>query len=149
LTSRSRPGVCREPYAADVSGRLLWLKTILSLGFLSGVLISMRLWTADRFYPTTPVFEGLPSFSGAVDYAGFGALLVLLAAVLFRRSRWPALALLALVILLAALDQSRLQPWVYQYSFMLAALALCRAPGDALDVCRLILAGTYLWSGLQ
>ncbi|MCA1728235.1 MAG: hypothetical protein LC751_02125, partial [Actinobacteria bacterium] len=50
-------------------------------------------------------------------------------------------------------DESRLQPWFYQYCFMLAALCLCGisriGARDALNACRLIVAATYFWSGLQ
>jgi uncharacterized membrane protein YphA (DoxX/SURF4 family) len=47
-------------------------------------------------------------------------------------------------------DQSRWQPWFYQYLFMLAAIGL--APPErqdaALNTCRLIMASIYVWSGL-
>src|SRR5215203_1960461 len=50
-------------------------------------------------------------------------------------------------------DQNRLQPWFYQYSFMLGAVGLCNlgrlSAEGALNTCRLIVAFTYFWSGLQ
>ena len=50
-------------------------------------------------------------------------------------------------------DESRLQPWFYQYSFMLAAFCLYgwgrMGASDAFNTCRLIVAATYFWSGLQ
>jgi hypothetical protein len=56
----------------------------------------------------------------------------------------------ALLAWLAAEDQSRWQPWFYQYVLMLLALALAGAgrPEAALNTCRLIVAATYFWSGL-
>lgn len=58
-----------------------------------------------------------------------------------------------LAVFLALGDTSRLQPWFYQYSFMFAALCLFgwgrMGALDALNVCRLIVAATYFWSGLQ
>jgi hypothetical protein len=80
---------------------------------------------------------------------------------------------LALVMLLMLCDQSRWQPWCYQYVLMLLALACYswragelrrEAEADAkkrldaketldaeetLDACRLIVVGVYLWSGLH
>jgi hypothetical protein len=71
----------------------------------------------------------------------------------------------ALVLLFAGLaaawslwDQSRWQPWFFQYLFMLAAFALCpwppgrsgaAEPQAILNTGRFILAATYIWSGLQ
>jgi hypothetical protein len=50
-------------------------------------------------------------------------------------------------------DESRLQPWFYQYCFMLAAFCLFGlsrvGASDALNACRLIVVATYFWSGLQ
>lgn len=53
-------------------------------------------------------------------------------------------------------DQSRLQPWLYQYLMMLAAVAmydgLAWHDGErhpALNACRLMVVCIYIWSGLQ
>jgi uncharacterized membrane protein YphA (DoxX/SURF4 family) len=63
---------------------------------------------------------------------------------------------LALVIVLALLDQCRWQPWAYQYSLMLATLAVFYWKGGRLEdesatlnICRLIIASIYFYSGLQ
>jgi hypothetical protein len=54
------------------------------------------------------------------------------------------------------LDQTRWQPWVFLYSFLLAALARFSWRADdedgcrrTLDIARLIVAFTYIFSGLQ
>jgi len=54
------------------------------------------------------------------------------------------------------LDQTRWQPWVYQYSFVLVALALFSWDAEdttgrrrTLNIARLIVAATYILSGLQ
>lgn len=117
-------------------------------GLLSGVLLSARLWGTERFYPATLLFEGLPPIPEVLGQVLFGALLILPAAILLQRSRWTVFVLLALLAALVVWDQSRLQPWVYQYWLMFGALALRRAE-DSLDLCRLVVAGTYVWSGLQ
>lgn len=50
-----------------------------------------------------------------------------------------------LALVYALFDQSRWQPWFYQYVFMLVALAWF----PALNVCRLIIVCIYFWSGVQ
>ncbi len=54
------------------------------------------------------------------------------------------------------MDQTRWQPWFYQYLFMLAAIGILAwrktessNNRKALDVCRLIVAATYFWTGFQ
>lgn len=73
-----------------------------------------------------------------------------------RRPRAYILAFVVLAGLLSLFDQSRWQPWFYQYLFMLAALALYpwgeqnpQKREKALNICRLIIASTYFWSGAQ
>jgi len=45
---------------------------------------------------------------------------------------------------LAVFDQSRLQPWFYEGVFLLLGVAFASP-----NACRVILAGTYFWSGAQ
>src|SRR5205809_971107 len=66
-----------------------------------------------------------------------------------RPRRWWAVAATVLALILAADDQSRWQPWFYQYVTMLAALAVARDVGDTLAAWRAVLVGLYLWSGIQ
>jgi len=51
---------------------------------------------------------------------------------------------------LALQDQSRWQPWFYQYVFMLLAIALAgsQRQASAFNTCCLVIAATYIWSGL-
>ena len=70
-------------------------------------------------------------------------------------SRWLIACFVGLAGLLSLWDQSRWQPWFYQYLFMLGALCLAkpREGGpwafEALNIGRFIMAATYVWSGLQ
>jgi hypothetical protein len=63
------------------------------------------------------------------------------------------IAALALAALLVLQDQDRLQPWFYHYSFMLGAVGLSNlgrlSTEGALNACRVVVAFTYFWSGLQ
>jgi hypothetical protein len=136
---------------ADPSKRLLQLKVVIAGGLLSGFLLSPKLWLSSRFYPQTPVVPFLRPIPYPVDHVVFIALLILLIAIaVVPRPAKPIAAFLTLAAALALLDQSRWQPWFYQYLFMLIAVGLAsRSPGTALNTCRLIVACTYFWSGLQ
>jgi uncharacterized membrane protein YphA (DoxX/SURF4 family) len=144
--------------------RALGVKAVVVLGLAAGMLLSPKLWLSTRSYPLTPVWDGLKPPPSPLDVQWFAALLILLAlALVLRRPRVPILLAVGLVLALCLWDQSRFQPWVYQYLFMLAALGLypwnargaargdpARAAADAaLDACRLVIVFTYFWSGLQ
>ncbi len=103
-----------------------------------------------------PLLDFAPSLPYPLDYLLFGLLGVLLVGVLVFRGRLAGVfvvAALALAVLLVLQDQGRLQPWFYQYSFMLAAVGFSNlgrlSTEGAMNACRLIVAFTYLWSGLQ
>lgn len=120
------------------------------------MLLSPNLWVSARSYPLAPLWDAVPPLPYPADYALFGLFLALVAGVGISRGRamgWLAVAALALAVFLALGDTSRLQPWFYQYAFMLLALCLYGWGRinvlDALNACRLIAAATYFWSGLQ
>lgn len=139
------------------ASRASLLRITLSLGCLFGLLLSRKLWLSTRSYPLTPVSEKLPVISPPFDYALFIALLVLLVIIAINsRPLIPIVAVLGIVLFLCLTDQSRLQPWLYQYAVMLAAFAfyLRKGPDEQhqrvlLNTCRLIIATSYFWSGLQ
>jgi hypothetical protein len=134
------------------------LKLTLLGAFLAGLLLSPKLWLAERAYPFCPISSFLPPIPHPLDYLWYAAVLSLLCVALVLRR--PARSLWLFIVLLTLLclwDQMRWQPWVYQYLIMTATLAICfpsaaDKPGNteaALDSCRLILAATYFWSGLH
>jgi hypothetical protein len=139
------------------SSRVTLLRITLSLACLSGLLLSWKLWLSTRSYPLAPVSDKLPSVSAPFDYALFVALLVLLVIIAIKpRPRIAIVAFLVLSLFLCISDQSRLQPWFYQYVVMLAAFAFYLGKGleedhqrVLLNTCRLIIAASYFWSGLQ
>ena len=131
--------------------RLLTL--VLPLALLCGFALSRRLWFySTRLYPSVPVFDFLPTVTPTAGYVWFGALVVLLLLVAVRA--WPyASAFVALASLYVLFDESRLQPWFYQYLFMMLALAAhtwrdedARTP---LRACAFVVASVYFWSGVQ
>jgi hypothetical protein len=145
----------KDSVRQKLANRLIGLWWVVALGLIAGLLLSPKLWVSTRTYPLTPLF-GLPPLPYPVDYLLFGLFGVLLVGAAVVRGKAAALlaaAALGLTLLFVLEDLSRLQPWFYQYSFMLAALCLYgwRRLGaeGALNACRLIIAGTYFWSGLQ
>jgi hypothetical protein len=120
------------------------------------LLLSPNLWVSARTYPLTPLWNAVPPLPYPADYALFGLFVALAAGVGIARGRavgWLAAVALAVAAFLVLEDVSRLQPWLYQYSFMLLALCLYGwgriGMQDALNTCCLIVAATYFWSGLQ
>ena len=136
------------------AGRLFWLKSTVIAAFCLALSMSSALWIGPRSFPSTPVFS-TPAIDGTVALGLYAALFVFAGAALtMRQPRWPIAAFLAVVAVFCGADQTRWQPWVFQYSVMLAVMALHSRNGvDAerrtLNVIRLIIAFTYVYSGLQ
>jgi len=73
-------------------------------------------------------------------------------AVIIPRARWPIAGFLIIMIVFCLADQTRWQPWVFQYSFLLAVVGPGAAPVDdlrTLNLARLVIVFTYVFSGLQ
>lgn len=130
--------------------KLALLRITVILALLAGFALSPKLWLSSRLYPLTPVWSFVRPFGSPADAIVLFALIALLiaAGVAPRREVWAAVFVLLAVVALQ--DQSRWQPWFYQYVVMLAAIALAGAKREAaaLNTCCLILAATYIWSGL-
>src|SRR4051794_19909880 len=107
---------------------------------IAGLLLSLRLWLSSRFYPQAPVFARLHPVRPPFDSIVLGAMIALLiwAAIASRPAKAIA-GFLALAATYTLFDQSRLQPWFYQYALMLGA---CVLPGGR-AACRFIVAGVY------
>ncbi len=127
------------------------------LGFAAGFLLSHRLWIGSRFYPLIPVIHGLHPIPFPFDYICPAALLLLLWLIaLTSRPRPYIFSFAALLVFLALFDQTRWQPWVYLYLFILLSLGCfswkredAQGQEDVLNICRLITVATYFYSGLQ
>lgn len=125
------------------------MQIAIATALFAGLALSPKLWLSDRIYPATPVLAFLRPIPGPLDHIPYGAMLALLVgiAVASRPARLiGAFAVLAIGISL--FDQSRWQPWFYQYLLMLIALGI----GDreqAINSCRLVVVCTYFWSGMQ
>ena len=135
----------------------LCTKATVVAGFVAGLLLSPKLWVSARFYPLVPVVRGLPYIPYPLDYLCYGILLALLFAIAFATK--PRINIFTFVVFIAMYslwDQTRWQPWAYQYWLMFIALGCfsgkpddSAGQRDALNICRLIMGCTYFYSGLQ
>ncbi len=137
------------------------LKLVLAFAAAAGVLATPKLWlSSHRLFPLTPVSSGLPQPPFPLDYGLVGLMVASLAAIaIARRANLFIKIFLLLIGVLAALDQSRWQPWMLQYAIMLGALLVlpwgrpfdwtAQEAAGALDACRIFLVWTYSYSGLQ
>jgi hypothetical protein len=137
------------PAPGDDSGAISQAIAIISAAFIAGLLLSWRLWfDAARLYPTAPLFgSGLPPL---VTSLLAGVLLLALAAAMVGFHRTPAIWLAAgSTAILVLGDQSRLQPWVYEYCILLILLASAKRTASPLQTCRFVIAALYFWSAVQ
>lgn len=143
----------------DTAARVLALRRVVAVAFIAGVALSHNLWfPASRTFPRAPLFPLLPAaLVQGFEYL-FGGLLVLSLAALARAlcsTRYYCAALVSLALLVSS-DQTRLQPWVYQYLLILLVTALygrpCgdgRAAARCLPVLQVVVAMYYFWGGVQ
>jgi uncharacterized membrane protein YphA (DoxX/SURF4 family) len=150
-------GAAFSSVLARPADRIFWLKIVVVVAFCIGLLMSFRAWIGPRSFPAVPVFGGLPVLDEWVARGLFAALFVLAAAILvtFDPRKFIA-AFLLIMLVFCALDQTRWQPWVFQYIVLLATLGLLSwssqdivGQNRTLNIARLVIAGTYVFSGLQ
>jgi hypothetical protein len=135
--------------AAPKSTETPLLKIAIASALFAGLALSPKLWLTERIYPATPAFAILRTIPAPLDSILYGTMLALLAAIaLVKRPRRLIGAFVAIAAGVALFDQSRWQPWFYQYLVTLFAVGFC-AREAALNTCRLVMVCTYFWSGLQ
>ena len=126
---------------------------------LAGIFGSFELWfPVYRNFPRAPVLFELTENSFVFLERIFASLLIasLVSMIAFPRAKILSWAAIVLLIFLILLDQTRLQPWVYQYLLILVVFALSewRAEGETsayqtLAFLQILLAALYFWSGAQ
>jgi hypothetical protein len=154
---KRRIGLALSSRLAKPADRIFSLKIVVVIAFCIGLLMSSRAWIGPRSYPAVPVFGWLPVLDDMVARGLFAALFVLAAAILVASEPRKFIAAFLLIILVfCGLDQTRWQPWVFQYIVLLATLGLFSwssqdivGQNRTLNIARLVIAGTYVLSGLQ
>lgn len=143
-------------YLLGQDSGIYWVKTTLILAFLSGIFLSPKLWGFSRLYPRAPVFSFLEALIPIENLLLMAFVGVLLFALLIKNPKKYLLSVALLMGIFWLGDQSRLQPWAYQYTIMLGVLSLDswklgsdKRRDRILNICRIIIACIYFWSGLQ
>ncbi len=137
--------------------RLTWTKAVACSGLLIGVLLSWRLWAGPRTFPTFPIADAFTSVPDGLSLVLIVcAIISLLIALCSSRPRVPLLACIGLFSVLCLFDQTRWQPWVYQYLCLLGLLASfswtktdVRGRTDTVSMCCFLLAMVYVFGGIQ
>jgi hypothetical protein len=125
------------------------LRIAIAAALFAGLALSPKLWLSERVYPLTPVLAILRPIPAPLDYLLYGAMLAMLVAIAVVERPGNLIGLFVpLAMVVAMFDQSRWQPWFYQYLVMLIAVGL-GGRESALNTCRLVMVCTYFWSGLQ
>ncbi|MEK7588855.1 MAG: DCC1-like thiol-disulfide oxidoreductase family protein [Patescibacteria group bacterium] len=138
--------------------RIFWLKIVVILGLLSGLALSLKLWVGDRFFSKVPFFGGVDFLTDGIQIFLFtGLILSLFAVLIFPKPKRSLVISLCFLVLFLVNDQMRLQPWLYQYFFMLFGLSFFvlgslkeeQTRSKILMSMRLLVASIYFFSGLQ
>ncbi len=132
--------------------RLKWLRILSIIGLLSGLIISWQLWLPGRAYPRVPILSFI--ISDSLQYILLGIAIISLFGSLHKRASTYFLPIYFITSIIFVMhDQSRLQPWFYQYNFILFVCWINRLGNserpNELQAIQYILVGTYLWSGIQ
>lgn len=127
--------------------------TIVLLGVLSGIFYSFPAWlNLNREYPLLPLFDWWPCAPKPYDLLLIGLLVIsALTRIFLNKAKWISWIVLGLGLFIALADQTRWQPWFYQYMVMLGLLAAAgiNRSRESLDACCIVMSFTYFWSGLQ
>ncbi len=102
----------------------VWLIRCVAAATAAGMLISWPLWLTERGYPRVPVWRALWVPGPPWDWIWLAIFLAVCGWLAWRGSgRLPTALMLLLAAWWIAADQSRLQPWFYQYVWMMTLLA--------------------------
>lgn len=125
----------------------------MSLVLLVGV--TWRLWLSPSEFPQVPLLRFAIALPTVFDRSALALLLASTVGSLVAGpaglQRWRHLSLLVSVgclMILFVTNQHRLQPWAFQISWVLLAIALCRAV-IALRMLRVFVVSIYFFSGLS
>ncbi len=147
----------QEPVEHDLElDNLTVCSTLISASLIASLIVAQRGWVMDkRIYPHLPVLD---SFSIAQTFEPllYGVMVTALLVFNFNSGKKLFAAIFAIAASATiALDQTRLQPWLYLFSIMfLLAASLkydnsSKACSSVLNALRICLMGTYLFAGVQ
>ena len=136
------------------SGRLNNIVRIISLCLLIQLVISWKAWIPyHRDFPMISAFSHLNITYGILpDTIFYGFSVLCLIGLPFSPSNKLLISgLLTIFLLFIIEDINRFQPWLYMFGLVLLSVSALGKDNEdkVLFAIRIILAGTYLWSGVQ
>lgn len=112
-------------------------------------LLGWRIWTTNRLLPTAPLLECFNAVPNIVHTILFGLSILFIVLLFLKNNKLLLIGLLGVEISLCFLDQSRLLPWEYQYTFILIIFIInANTPKLIPAAVTFILIATYTYSGL-
>ncbi len=152
--------ILQQLYSPNITipNRLKLLTSWIGFGLIFSMIISWRLWVStDREFPLVPMLPNIPVLPSPFDMILFGSFLLCCSfLMLYKKSRvWIALTFV-LGIALLILDQTRLQPWFFQFMLFLFVLLSYNWRVDdsknytvIFTTIKIIICLTYFWSGIN
>lgn len=121
----------------------------LSLIFLLvGMLLSLKLWLSNRYFPLVPIFEFIPTLPSPFDaILLFTFVLSIILQLLTPTVKISKQLFWASAFLLLITDINRMQPWVYLYLLVLVIREIFKMQIEQLKWIKLLLASVYFYSG--
>jgi hypothetical protein len=137
--------------------RIHCLRIVLGFAFFVGIVFSFDLWHSQRSLPTVAILRDFDQLILPFESVVLLSLILLpCLIILVQRPRYLILLLISVSTIAVIGDLNRLQPWLYQYFFMLIALGYFyfQSPtinhqNSLLNASRSIICGIYIWSGIQ
>lgn len=124
------------------------LLLINNIAFITGIILSYKLWITDRKFPVIAFVENLPQLPSYLDQLPVLALIALLILQLIFQKRILFFISLFVLCYLLCQDLMRWQPWVYLNGLFLFPFCFSsKKEKNLFSYYRIILIGIYFWSG--
>jgi uncharacterized membrane protein YphA (DoxX/SURF4 family) len=139
-----------------ITQRLQFIKLTVLAGLFVSVLLSLNLWAGQRWFPKVPLLDMMGGLTAPYDYIELAVLFILLLFCFFNPGKKPVICLLIYSVYLCFEDQNRLQPWFFNYLFILCILLFYKQRVDepnnfiSVFIClQVLVALIYIFSGIQ
>jgi hypothetical protein len=145
-----------EGLQISIPRRMVLLRVTLILSMAVSMLLSFRLWGAERYFPMSPLIasEQIPAYVNALAAIVF--MILLLASLFLKMQRTLLFLAFCCGVFLVLLDVNRLQHWFYIYNAMLLVFIVYNGRVDDPNkytsffiILQSILASVYFFSGFH
>ncbi|MBL4704922.1 MAG: hypothetical protein JKY54_10390 [Flavobacteriales bacterium] len=130
------------------------LSQLMAFSFIAEMLICWKLWIpVGREFPMISAFESLPLHFG-ISGDGFLVTVIFISLALIIINKFKQIAYILMMVCFGFLileDIARFQPWVYTQGIILLLLTMNKPSQKKaiLTGVLLVIAGTYVWSGIH